>query len=219
MPTPPLPELDHVLADVRKAYRMLYHYQRRVMDVVSYLKETLRFPESVGYTKFCGGQPRNGYWVNLSNWAWDWLGMYHYEFHLGAKVVNPGQNLQCSVWIISDTGFYDAPPTETSPTAPATFASAAEAQTKLLFEVGLNTWHHLVTGDDSYEEEFKQICSQASFSSRLWKDAAGGILLAKSYPLTRFHSIESVQEVIAELLAFCTENGVPNLSELATESI
>ncbi|PQJ79314.1 hypothetical protein [Polaribacter porphyrae] len=98
-------DLDKVLGDVRIAYRLLYEYQKRVLDLVSYLGNNLGFSYEQGCPRFSSTVPRKGKRV-LSRWSWDWLNMYFYEFHFGTQEKN-NDKITMSVIIQSDTGYYD----------------------------------------------------------------------------------------------------------------
>ena len=73
-------ELEKVFIDVRKAYRLLYHYQKRVLDLVKFIGDELDFKYHGGWVKFSEQCPRNGKGA-LTNSAWEWLPMYYYQFH------------------------------------------------------------------------------------------------------------------------------------------
>jgi hypothetical protein len=77
-------DFENALIDVRKAYRLLYLYQRRVMDLVQFIGDSLTFRYAGGWSWFSDNTPKGGK-GSLENWAWDWINMYFYEFNFSAK--------------------------------------------------------------------------------------------------------------------------------------
>ena len=76
--------IKDTLQEARKAYRFLYDYQKRILDLVSYIGGKYGFRYRGGYSKFSNSSPRDGK-GNLGNWAWDWLNLYFYEFNFEPK--------------------------------------------------------------------------------------------------------------------------------------
>lgn len=110
-------EVDAALTDVRKAHRLLYQYQKRVLDIVYYIREKYDMPEFVGAKRFsnpigktrrCKDEYEN---VNLNvfrdMWAWDFLYSFEFEYYLGCKNTDSRQ-ISISVLQISDSGFYES---------------------------------------------------------------------------------------------------------------
>jgi len=96
-------ELKNSLIEVRKAYRLLYDYQKKVLDLVQFIGTEFGRSYKGGYSKYSNVTPRNGK-GHLSNWGWDWLNMYYYEFNFH----NEENKDFFSVVLISDTGYYEA---------------------------------------------------------------------------------------------------------------
>ena len=71
---------ETTLNDVRHAYRLLHDYQRLVLDSIGFVGTQLGFRYSCGWQHFSNTPPRNGS-GSLGHWAWDWLGLYYYQFH------------------------------------------------------------------------------------------------------------------------------------------
>ncbi len=93
-----------LLIEVRKSYRLLYQYQKRILDLVDYIGKKYGLNYNGGYPKFSGVTPRNGS-GNLNLWAWDWLNMYYYEFHFSHKK-SGNDTLFFSVFLLNDNGFF-----------------------------------------------------------------------------------------------------------------
>ncbi|RAJ16369.1 hypothetical protein [Olleya aquimaris] len=92
---------DNLPLEIRKAYRLLYDYQRRILDLMKFIGETYDLPFKKGKPLF-SSKSGNG----LNHWAWDWIYMYCYDFRFeGKDNENP---IQFSVVLKNDSGFYEA---------------------------------------------------------------------------------------------------------------
>ena len=97
-------DIQQVLLDVRKSYRFLYQYQKRILDLISFIGGKYNRQYSGGLAKFSSPAPRNG-GGNLGCWAWDWLNMYFYEFYFGTEK-QENDNITFSVFLVNDTGYF-----------------------------------------------------------------------------------------------------------------
>ncbi len=68
-------DFDLTMKDVRGAFRLLYLYTRRILDLMQYISNRLDIRYKGGYTKYSASSPSDGN-GNLCNWAWDWLNPY-----------------------------------------------------------------------------------------------------------------------------------------------
>lgn len=195
-------ELESVFLDVRKAYRLLYYYQRRVLDTVKFIADTLARNVASGYSLFSNNAPRNGARINMDCWAWDWLNMFHYEFFFTEEERN-GSTILFAVAVQSDTGYYDAQD-PINRTNVEQFASPELSQTRLLIYAGKNTWK---PGDfDSFyksngktEYEKKQLDENKVF-------------LAMSFPLSDFIDEANILAHLQKFFTYCSRNGIPELT-------
>lgn len=196
-------EFEIVLVDVRKAYRLLYLYQRRVMDLVQFIGDSLSFRYSGGYPLYSDNTPRDGK-GDLDKWAWDWLTMYFYEFKFSSRDFNE-TTIHFSVCIQSDTGYYDTG--SENPLEVDLFSEVTAASTRLIFFAGRNTSyddHHHVVSDSN------PLYKKGSLDY-IFKDG-DRVFLAKSYPLTEFISADSTLKTLEHWLEFCKENGINEIS-------
>jgi len=92
---------ENMLANVRDSFRLLYLFNRRILDLMNYIGKKIKIPYYGGYSKFSFSSPKDGR-GNLDNCAWDWLNLYFYEFHFCIE------NIRLSVILQSDTGMWDA---------------------------------------------------------------------------------------------------------------
>ena len=126
--------ISPMLEDVRKAHRLLFQYQKRVLSLMKEIREVYGFPSYPTARKrfsdalrntetFNGSIPKNKKmneekWAdnqfetyreaNLlinGKWAWDFLYTYEMEYYFGMKKKN-GQRAILSVFQVTDNGFY-----------------------------------------------------------------------------------------------------------------
>ncbi|RTQ51743.1 hypothetical protein EJV47_08085 [Hymenobacter gummosus] len=196
-----LAEMESVLLDVRRAYRLLYLYQNRVLNTVRFIGERMGFDYEGGYPWFSNNTPREGKWADLESWAWDWLNMYYYEFRFREKVVG-GERIRFSAVIQSDTGHYDG--TGTEGTQIGLFAPVEQSQTRI----------HLLVGQDAWVSDFEQIfplIHQGANTKPFVGQKSGGRLFTKSYPLLAFHGEASSRDTLADFTRLCSHHGLPEL--------
>lgn len=133
-------QIDEVLLDVRKAYRLLHDYQRMVLDSIRYIGSQLDIPYNAGWSKFAG-ETHSGF-TKLIQWSWDWLPMICYEFHF-LKLLGNNEFLSLSFLVISDTGFIEGDDTANDRTIISAFAPAEKSATKFAFILRRTHWNPL----------------------------------------------------------------------------
>lgn len=195
-------EFENALIDVRKAYRLLFLYQMRILDLVGYIGDSLNFRYEGGWSWFSANSPKEGKGL-LECWAWDWLNMYFYEFKFVKRELN-NIGLNFSILLQSDTGFYDA--SIDNHLAIEGFGSAENSVTKLIFLLGKNCWDRPNKNEfDPANEIFKKQ------PTSLVKSNGYSTLLVKSYLLTDLFDIEGTSNVINDWRLFCKDNNIDEL--------
>ncbi|MEG1590590.1 hypothetical protein [Chryseobacterium sp.] len=190
-------QLNSTLIDVRKAYRLLFDFQDRIRNLVSFIGGHLDFNFSEGNPVF-SSNAKNGKNVNLDQWAWDWLSMYFYQFKFEQK-----DGLTFAVFILADTGFYDFSKHEgitASKLKPETFNTVEKAQTKLFLVLGKKMWKQETKLGD-WESIFFQ-------ENRVFSNGAGGTFLFKEYTLEHFINESSAISSLEDFQAFCNQNDI-----------
>jgi len=190
-------QLEEALCDVRKAYRLLYFYQRRVLDLVKFIGNTLEFEYKGGNPRFSAVTPRNGK-GDLGCWAWDWLNMYYYEFYFGFKLI-AGHNITFSIFIQSDAGYFDIE--NNNRTMVENFTPVENTKTRLIMVVGKDGWDISKLNPDA-----KVLSSQITdYFDNLMN---GGIMIGKAYNLSEFINEESARLKINSFISYCKEKDV-----------
>lgn len=195
-------EISHALLDVRKAYRLLHDYQRAALDAVSYIGSQLGFTYAGGYANFSACTPRDGK-GDLDSWAWDWLNLYFHDFHFYKN--QPGTDaLNLSIWLISDTGFFESKHPSPDETDITTFARAEESGTKIGF-VLYRQWkeEYDFIGDSEAVRTFLETGGQ--LPPRLHE--AGIRAMVRDFSCVA--GPDSTDGLLAELVHFANANGFP----------
>ena len=134
-------EIEGALCDVRKAHRLLYQYQKRVIDIVYYIREKFKMPEFAGVKRF--SEPikktlslKDEYKeANLKVFkdmcGWDFLYSYEFEFHLGSNILQKKQ-YSISVIQVSDSGYYTSNTSNKTKTNISSFEDVESSSTSLI---------------------------------------------------------------------------------------
>ncbi len=201
-------EIDGILLDVRKSYRTLYAYQRMVLDLAKYIGDRMSFTYAGGWPAFSEVSPRKGK-GELDCWAWDWLNMYHYDFHYSPRFPS-GSGIKFSVEIISDTGYWLSRHEGLSALDLDRFELPEHSGTKLLFIIGKDVWKPANTRDD-----YDKMKSLLLRSDPLFERIDNGIMLFQVFDLADFLNAEDTDRQLSSFIASCGAHGItlPPLSE------
>ncbi|WP_353140435.1 hypothetical protein [Pseudopedobacter sp.] len=193
-----------ILLEVRKAYRFLYNYQSRILDLIGFIGNKFGVNYKGGYPKFSDIVPRPGK-GNLNNWAWDWLNMYFYEFHFGMHEVvynKEGEQridkLTFAIFIVNDNGYFLS--TDKNKIQTDTFKPVEESESKLIFVVGKNMWENW--GDNWHTPDF--ILEPAGKRVRDENEC----MLFKQYNLALFGSEEDAIKCLKDFESYCLQNDI-----------
>jgi hypothetical protein len=201
-------DFNQVFLDVRNSYRLLYLYQRRVMDVIKFIGDQLSLRYAGGWSWFSDSSPKDGK-GSLNHWAWDWLNMYMYEFNFNDLKVDSNV-IKFSLVVISDTGYFDADCED--PKNIGSFAPAETSSTQLLFLAGKNAWWPDF-------EDFDQNQTYRTNAEPLIRKTETGALIAISFDLINFIDAERSVKAIKEFVDFCQSNGIPEFGQLKIKSV
>jgi len=195
-------QVEDALIEVRKAYRLLYTYQRRVMDIMQFIGDQVSRSYHGGFSKFSNTAPREGR-GSLDNWAWDWLNMYCYEFHFGDKFIEE-DTITFSVWLVSDTGCYDSAADALNI---ENFSNPEISTTKLVFVIGKNI----------LRAEFREFYPDLkAITNDFIEQKDKSIMLAKSFNLSSFLNIDETKNCLNEFASFCHRNNILEFNILSS---
>ena len=216
--------LSNALLDVRRAHRILYAYQRRMLDLVHFIQSKLDMREFRGikhfskpiYGRSIGHTPLN-IWPTM--WAWDYLYSYLFEYYLGEKEAGDKlHNYKLSLIQYSDTGYFDQDGQKRGRISE--FGSEEESSSKLLFFLEYKAkdseW---VWKDGSYMERIvldKKVGSK-EHKKEVRYTSTGVKQILCSFPLERFINMEATLEVLREFRSYCQEQDIHVFDNLTLE--
>jgi len=192
-------ELEDSLIDVRKAYRLLYLYQKRILDLMQFISIHYSVPFVGGWSKFSNFMPTKGK-VKLTHWAWDWLNMYFYEFKFGSLLCN---KTTFTILLQSDTGFYESE--ITNPLDVQNFKPAEESKTRLILLCRKNIQEKSINflfeklGDNNIELVEERTTDDISSHS---------LFIAKSYDLQYFLNEKETIKCLENFKSFVEPYGI-----------
>ena len=218
--------LSKALLDVRRAHRILYAYQRRMLDLVHFIQSKLDMPvkDLCGikhfskpiYGRSIGHTPLN-IWPTM--WAWDYLYSYLFEYYLGEKEAGDKlHNYKLSLIQYSDTGYFDQDGQKRGRISE--FGSEEESSSKLLFFLEYKSkdseWEWK---DGSYMERIvlnKEVGSK-EHTKEFRYTSTGVKQILCSFPLERFINMEATLKVLSEFSSYCQEQEIHVFDDLILE--
>lgn len=216
--------LSNALLDVRRAHRILYAYQRRMLDLAHFIKCQLKMPDFRGFKHFSRPISKKGnltIWHDM--WAWDYLYSYLFEYYLGEKETDDGFVYALSIIQYSDTGYFDQEEKEEGTRLELEkFKPEDESSSKLLFFLEYKPKDKNWEWEDGTSLEKivldKQIGSKEH--TKGVKRIAIGVKhkqILCSFPLERFINMEATLEVLSEFRSYCQEQGIHVFDNLTLE--
>lgn len=213
--------LSNALLDVRRAHRILYAYQRRMLDLVHFIQSKLDMPKFRGFKHFSRPISKNSGYLTIWHdmWAWDYLYSYLFEYYLGEKEAGDKlHNYKLSLIQYSDTGYFDQDGQKRGRISE--FGSEEESSSKLLFFLEYKSkdseWEWK---DGSYMEGIvldKKVGSKGH-TKEVRSTTSGGKQILCSFPLERFINMEATLKVLSEFRSYCQEQGIHVFDNLTLE--
>lgn len=192
-------ELEDVFVDVRKAYRLLYFYQRRIMDTAGFIASILSQHIQSGYALHSSNAPKNGSNLNIDRWAWDWLNMYSYEFYLGSNTKD-GVKYEMAIAVQADSGFDDADEGVTGIDVEK-FPPVETCVTKIYLYIGKNTWK---------PDEFEFTWYKDADDEYIYNED-GKLFIGKRFDLSDFSDEAKIREKVNQFKEFVKSKGITEL--------
>ena len=216
--------LSNALLDVRRAHRILYAYQRRMLDLVHFIQSKLDMREFRGikhfskpiYGRSIGHTPLN-IWPTM--WAWDDLYSYLFEYYLGEKEAGDKlHNYKLSLIQYSDTGYFDQDGQKRGRISE--FGSEEESSSKLLFFLEYKSKDSEWEWKDGFYMEgivLDKKVGRKEHTKDVKDTRTGGKQILCSFPLERFINMEATLEVLSEFRSYCQEQGIHVFDNLTLE--
>jgi hypothetical protein len=184
------------LLEVRKAYRLLYDYQARILDLMTFIGQSYNLPFQKGYPKF-----NNGGKNNLKSSSWNWLEMYYYSFHFNNEANIAEENLYLSVFLLNDTGYFDKKldNKDIYRSDVQNFVEAEDSKSKLIFVAGKKDW--------VWSEKIDMLGTD--FTTNVKGQSENGNMIWKSYDVENFFTEENSLLQLKDFEKHCEANNIP----------
>ncbi len=209
-------EFREALCDVRKAHRLIFSYQTRILDLIQFISSKLDLSVYAGGKHFSDPiaqrkRGEEGYFsIHANMWAWDFLYSYQFEFYLGTYDMEDGSEFAMSIVHYADTGYYDVE--ESSRTNIDSFATEESSQSKLLFyiETKAKKAKNWIWNIKELAATKEYAC--AKHTNTIIDDKKGHVQVLYSFPIERFYDEHSTIDAIKEFVDFCKKNNVIEFS-------
>ncbi|MGL4986328.1 MAG: hypothetical protein ACRC5H_04220 [Treponemataceae bacterium] len=185
--------IKKTLAEVRKAYRFLYSYQQRILDLIKYISGKFGLTYKGGYPKFADPSPRCGR-GSLDTSAWDWLNLYFYDFHFTADEKG---TIHFSILLLNDTGYFEEKDKGINKENIKDFTSINESKSELIFIVGKNIWQEVWKEPEFFK---KDMGTKETGENK--------IMLFKHYNIEDFENESKTEEKLKDFADLCKENNI-----------
>lgn len=191
--------IEDMLLDVRKSYRLLHAYQRMALDAANFIGNQLGLSWAGGWPQYSATSPRAGR-GSLGNWAWDWLNMVYYEFHF-TQTLPDNRTLRFAMLLISDTGCFSSD--KRGEPMGADFSPPEQSKTLVGF---------LMTVGEQWPPSFK-----ASYDGMKAFTDNGEIpaedraknIIGRCWKFSQLASEQETHALVDELIAYANDHGVP----------
>lgn len=207
--------LKEVLVEVRKAHRLVYSYQERMLSLVNFIRAHINGNRLSGVKHFSNPitKVQGSEELRLPNgmWAWDFVYSYLFQYFVYWGDMTDGSTVSLNVVQYTDTGFFDSKADEK--TNISEFASPEDSISKLLF-IMEHTPKKQKQVWDKWEDlrpyiEDRKYASAKHKSSVVFPNGEGkSRLLFYSIPIERFVDERSSIEALKEYLAFLNKKGI-----------
>ncbi len=205
-------KLESAFVEVRKAYRFLYKYQKRILDLCAYISDFFGLKEMKNEQQslFSDTANKNS---SFSSWAWDWMPMYHYAFWVA------NEEYEMCLRIASDTGYYQRNDIDVSEyynnagLELKEFIPEKDSETVLTFYLYKGNWWEK---EEEYEKLYYKSLQEASkkIAATPTKDKkpefelkSEGKLFLAYFPLSLFTSEEKTKDLLRMLIDEADKKG------------
>lgn len=214
-------EIDNIFVDVRNAFRLLNRYQKRILQIVSYIREQTAYTDMWGKKDWYSdeiGKRRNSpdpeyakLSVDKDMWGWDFLYGYIFEYYFGRQRINK-KNVEMSIFQISDDGFFISSQDKKHMTDVSSFESSESSHSYLVLLISVFTtkYSELWLSDPNFPDvEMKDFLTKflaSPIDAKITKNEKGEVTIIKKYELQRFASQHEADSVIRDFGRIVKDN-------------
>lgn len=202
--------IEKMLADVRRAHRLVFEYQKRMLDLMQLIRNQYDFPNSPAGKKHFSAPLHSTEKFSKDNkeaninidgkWAWDFIYSYVIEYYFGKKTKN-GLECRLSAFQITDNGFYMRDGFEkengrkgASKLKTEEFWDAEEASSYLIFVTEICKENTKMFFFPNVQNDIMELYGK---ENDLLDDKCNGCtLVAKRYPISHFFNYNSTKECL-----------------------
>ena len=183
-------EIDNIFVDVRNAFRLLNRYQKRILQIVSYVREQTPYTDM---------------------WGWDFLYGYIFEYYFGRQRIDK-KNAEMSIFQISDDGYFISSQDKKHMTDIASFTPSEQSHSYLIFNLSVfptkecNLWLSDPSFPDDEWDDFLTKFLSSSSDTKITRNDKGEVTILKKYEMQRFSSQQSADEVIRDFGRIAKDN-------------
>ena len=195
--------LKEALVEVRKAHRLVYSFQERMLSLISYIGNRLDLCQPVGVKHFSNSiaeyRGHSGLKIPNGMWAWDYVYSYVFEYYFDETEMNDGSKFRLSIVQYADTGYFDADVKDRRDIVH--YSKPVDSASKLLFIL-----EDIPKGKTTEYDDLQEIIHNKEYASAPHTESEiqgkKSRLLLYSIPLERFADVRSTNEALDEYLAF-----------------
>ncbi|MFR9503001.1 MAG: hypothetical protein SNH73_00935 [Rikenellaceae bacterium] len=209
---------------MRKSHRIIYEYQRRMLDLMFYIRNIYSISNKIaGRKMFSDPIRKTTYYSNEYNevnlkvndgmWAWDFIYSYLFEFHFGSTVdKDTGLEYSFSVVQVSDTGYFLSSQNNKSRIDTNSFYDPEESESVLIFvfeAIPLKTSKYYWGIEDSINH-----LASTDETEEILKRDGKGVYIACKYSIENFIDKDSTDKVLNSFARLIANNTKIKLKSL-----
>lgn len=213
-------EIDNIFVDVRNAFRLLSRYQKRILNIVNYIREQTPYTDMWGSKNWYSDEIKNRRnspdkeYAKLNvfkdMWGLDFLYGHFFEYYFGTTKIGK-HTVEMSVFQVSDDGYFISNDENKHMTDVSSYASLEVSHSYIVFNVSVYTtkFSQLWLGDPNRPNE-----SQKDFLTRFLESSKDTIItstdkehsILKKYEMQRFASQSETDKVISDFAKLVKDN-------------
>lgn len=213
-------EIDNIFVDVRNAFRLLTRYQKRVLNIVNYIREQTPYTDMWGSKNWYSDEiksrrnsPDKEYAklnVFKDMWGLDFLYGHFFEYYFGST--KKGRyTIEMSIFQVSDDGYFISNDENKHMTDISSYANSEISHSYIVFNVSVYTtkqsqlWLH---DPDRPEEDWKNFLTRFLESSidKIITSTDKEYTILKKYEMQQFTSQSEADKVITDFAKLVLDN-------------
>lgn len=203
-------DLENTLKDVRSAYRLLFEYQKRIIDLVDYSFKHFGRTFTESYPRFSTEQNTKADKDLYGNW--DTKNLYMHDFR-SSTYKSDENEYNLAILVVSDTGYFINHKNSLTINKPKSlvendkknfqdFQDVDQSETKLIFIAGKNLW--TFEGPFSHSFTNPELVLNKEGENKKGDDK----MIYRSYNLSAFGNEDMTKRQLSDFEKYCEDKGV-----------